>query len=53
MAETPEFKPDLYTLTDEEGIEQEFELIDKMEYDGQTYYAFVPCDAEYSQEHIN
>ena len=39
---TMEYGPDLYTLTDEEGEEQTFELLDCMEYEGSTYYALVP-----------
>lgn len=42
MAEISEFGPDLYTLVDEEGVEQTFELLDVMEVDDQTYYALVP-----------
>lgn len=37
-----EFRPDLYTLTDEDGKEQTFELLDSMEYEGETYYALTP-----------
>ncbi len=42
MPEISEFGPDLYTLVDEEGVEQTFELLDVMEVDDQTYYALVP-----------
>jgi len=42
MPEISEYKPDLYTLTDEEGNEQTFELLDVMEAEGNTYYALVP-----------
>ncbi len=34
--------PEIFTLTDEEGNEHEFELMDVMEIDGNTYYALVP-----------
>ncbi len=38
-----ELGPDLYTLTDEEGVEQTFELMDVYEAeDGELYYALVP-----------
>ena len=37
-----EYTPDLYTLEDEEGNEQEFELLDVMEYEGERYYALTP-----------
>ena len=40
MAE--EYKPEIFTLTDEEGTEHEFELMDIMEVDGTVYYALVP-----------
>jgi len=34
--------PEIFTLTDEEGNEHEFELMDVMEVEGTTYYALVP-----------
>lgn len=34
--------PDLYTLVDEEGNEQSFELLDVMEIDGMRYFALLP-----------
>ena len=37
-----EYRPDLYSLTDEDGKEQMFELLDSMEYEGETYYALTP-----------
>lgn len=42
MAEMNEMTPDLYTLVDEEGSEQTFELLDAMEENGEKYYALVP-----------
>ena len=36
------FAPDLYTLVDENGEEQTFELLDAMEYEGERYYALTP-----------
>lgn len=33
---------DLYTLVDEEGVEQTFEMIDVMDVDDERYYALVP-----------
>ena len=36
------FDSELFTLTDEEGKAQDFELLDQCEIDGETYYAFVP-----------
>ncbi len=37
-----DYSPDLYTLIDEEGNEQAFELLDMMEVDGSRYYALLP-----------
>lgn len=40
MAE--EYTPDLYTLEDDEGNEQTFEMLDAMEYEGEKYFALTP-----------
>lgn len=40
--EEKDYKPEVFTLTDEEGNEHEFELLDVMEVDGTQYYALVP-----------
>ena len=37
-----EYNPEIFTLTDEEGVEREFELMDIMEENGTVYYALVP-----------
>lgn len=37
-----EYTPDLYELMDESGEKQTFELLDCMEYEGETYYALTP-----------
>jgi uncharacterized protein YrzB (UPF0473 family) len=37
-------------LTDEEGNDQEFEHIDTVEVDGQTYMAFIPADLAVEEE---
>ncbi len=37
-----EMAADLYTLVDEEGVEQTFEMIDVLEIDDERYYALVP-----------
>lgn len=34
--------PDIYTLVDEEGNEQAFELLDVMELDDERYFALIP-----------
>lgn len=36
------YEPDLYTLVDEDGKEQQFEFIDEYEENGVVYYALVP-----------
>lgn len=36
------YMPDIYTLVDEDGIEQAFELLDSMELDGERYFALMP-----------
>ena len=42
MSEEMEYNPDLYTLMDEEGVEQTFELLDVMEVDDDRYFALMP-----------
>ncbi|HNX63796.1 MAG TPA: DUF1292 domain-containing protein [Oscillospiraceae bacterium] len=42
MSDTLDFTPDLYTLVDEDGKEQTFEMLDALEVDDTTYYALVP-----------
>lgn len=42
MADMMEFTPDIYTLIDEEGNEQAFEIIDSLEIDDEQYFALVP-----------
>lgn len=46
MANTPEnemeYNPDIYTLVDEEGVEQTFELLDVMDLDEGRYFALIP-----------
>lgn len=37
---------EIFTLTDEEGNEHEFELMDVMEENGTVYYALVPYNEE-------
>lgn len=37
-----EYTPDIYTLEDEEGNEQAFELLDVMEIDDEKYFALTP-----------
>lgn len=42
MADEMEYNPDIYTLIDEEGVEQAFELLDVMELDNERYFALIP-----------
>ena len=37
-----EMAANLYTLEDEDGVEQQFEMLDTLEVDGERYYALVP-----------
>ena len=37
-----EMAANLYTLEDEDGVEQQFEMLDTLEIDGERYYALVP-----------
>ena len=37
-----EMTPDIYTLVDEEGNEQAFELLDVMELEDDSYFALIP-----------
>lgn len=37
-----DFTPDIYTLEDEEGNEQAFEMLDVMEFEGEKYFALTP-----------
>lgn len=42
MADEMDYNPDIYTLVDEEGVEQAFELLDVMELDNERYFALIP-----------
>ncbi len=42
---------EIYTLTDEEGVETDFELIGSNVVDGVTYVALAPCDED-SDEYV-
>ena len=45
-----EFGPDFITVTDEDGNDIELELLDVLEYNGQTYMAFFPAVLEEGDE---
>ena len=42
MASNSENEPIVYTLENEDGVEQQFEIIDVLELDNQKYFALVP-----------
>ena len=42
MGNFREDNADLFTLVDEDGVEQTFEFVDEYEENGQIYYALVP-----------
>lgn len=42
MTDEFDYTPDIYTLVDEEGNEQVFELLDIMEIDDERYFALQP-----------
>lgn len=46
MSEELDFTPELYTLIDEDGKEQMFEMLDAIEQDNKRYFALVPYYAE-------
>ncbi|MDD4772573.1 MAG: DUF1292 domain-containing protein [Eubacteriales bacterium] len=43
---------EIYTLTDEDGNENQFELIGNREIDGSTYLALVPIDDNEEEEYV-
>ena len=45
-----EYGNDFVTLCDEDGNETEFEHIDTLEYEGNTYMAFIPAEMSLSEE---
>ncbi|WP_283673469.1 DUF1292 domain-containing protein [Butyricicoccus sp. Marseille-Q5471] len=45
-----EFGNNFVTLTDEDGNDVEFEHIDTVEYEGETYLAFIPADLSVEEE---
>lgn len=45
-----EFGNNIVTLTDEDGTELQFEHIDTLELDGQTYLAFIPAEIKAEDE---
>lgn len=43
---------DVYTLTDEEGNENDFTLLDSVEMKGNTYFALIPSDLDEESEYL-
>lgn len=46
------FEPEVFTLTDEEGNENDFELIASHELDGVTYLALMPTEDNENGEYV-
>ncbi len=44
--EDEDFTPDLISLTDDEGNERDFEVLDALELDGKTYIALIPINED-------
>ena len=45
-----DFGNNFVVLTDEEGVEMEFEHIDTMDMNGETYMAFIPAEITVEEE---
>lgn len=45
-----QYGDDFITITDEDGVEYELEILSTLEYNGSTYYAMVPANASESEE---
>lgn len=41
-----EYESELITITDEDGTTHELEILGNMEYNGKTYYLFVPANID-------
>ena len=50
--ETFDFEQEVFTLTDEEGKESDFEFIGRIELDGNTYVALIPVEGD-EEEYVN
>ena len=46
------FNEEVFTLTDEEGNENQFELLGSQEIDGNTYLALVPVEDNENEEYV-
>ena len=45
-----EYGPDVITITDEDGVEYELEILSTVEYQGSLYYALAPVEADEDEE---
>ncbi len=45
-----DYGQDLITITDEDGVEYELEILSTVEYNGSLYYALAPAETEESEE---
>lgn len=45
-----EYGPDVITITDEDGVEYELEILSTVEYQGSLYYALAPVEADEGEE---
>lgn len=43
---------EIFTLTDEDGVETDFEVVGSCEYEGGIYFAVIPLDGEDDDEKI-
>lgn len=48
-----EFESEIYTLTDEDGNEIEFEVLASAELDGTTYFAMAPVESDKNKDENN
>ena len=46
------FNEEVFTLTDEDGNEKQFELLGSQEIDGDTYLALVPIEDNENEEYV-
>ena len=47
---TDEYGSDFITITDEDGVEYELEVLARLEYEGSDYLALTPADAQEAEE---
>lgn len=47
-----EFGSDFITITDEDGVEYELEVLNTIEYEGSVYYALVPAESDDDAEDL-